>query len=262
MKLAISNIAWSAAYDHDMYDHLQKCGFSAIEIAPTRIFPEAPYDQCEAVKDWADKLQDEHNLVVASMQSIWYGRSEKLFADAEQRKTLSDYTKKAIDFAQACGSKNLVFGCPKNRNLDEGMTDAAAHDFFTEIAEYALQHQTCIGMEANPAIYNTNYVNTTKEALALVESVNNQGFLLNFDLGTVIENNEDLSVLEGKGHLINHVHISEPHLKKIEHRSLHHQLADILRSEQYTGYVSIEMGTQDNLDDVYEVIDYVQEIFG
>lgn len=54
-----------------------------------------------------------------SMQSIWYGRTEKLFGTEEERNLLLDYTKSAVDFAAAIGCKNLVFGCPKNRCIPE-----------------------------------------------------------------------------------------------------------------------------------------------
>ena len=46
---------------------------------------------------------------VASMQSIWYQRTEKLFGSEAERETLLSYTKQAIDFAEAAGCPNLVF---------------------------------------------------------------------------------------------------------------------------------------------------------
>ena len=45
-------------------------------------------------------------------------------------------------------------------------------------------------MEANPAIYNTNYINTTQEALDLIREVGSDGFRLNLDVGTMLENGE------------------------------------------------------------------------
>ena len=35
------------------------------------------------------------------MQSIWFGRQERLFGSEEEREILIDYTKKAVDFAVA-----------------------------------------------------------------------------------------------------------------------------------------------------------------
>lgn len=115
MKLSISNIAWSPQVDDEMYRFLQESGYSGIEIAPTRLFPDAPYAHCGEAQAFAVWLKETYGLAVSSMQSIWYGRKEKLFGTVEDRLVLTEYTKKAIDFASQIGCGNLVFGCPKNR---------------------------------------------------------------------------------------------------------------------------------------------------
>ena len=38
-----------------------------------------------------------------------------------------------------------------------------------------------LAMEANPPIYNTNYINTDSEAFALVKKIDSKGFLVNLD---------------------------------------------------------------------------------
>ena len=194
------------------------------------------------------------------MQSIWYGRTESLFGSGEEREALIRYTKKAIDFAGATGCKNLVFGCPRNRNVSDGADPLTALSFFKELGDYALESGTVLAMEANPPIYNTNYINDTKAALDLIEKVGSKGFLLNLDVGTMIENNESVSVLEGRDHLINHVHISEPGLKAIEKRDLHKELITFLKETGYDGYVSIEAGRQDDTGKLKEMMEYVRSL--
>ena len=262
MKLSISNIGWAADNDSAVYELMKKCGFSGLEIAPTRIFPEQPYDKLYEAKSWAKQMKDEFVFTIPSMQSIWFGRQEKLFGSDEERKVLVDYTRKAIDFAEAVGCKNLVFGCPRNRNLPEGADASVSIDFFKELGDYAATHNTVVGMEANPSIYNTNYINDTKSALELVEQVDSVGFKLNLDVGTMIENGEPVEVLKGKEHLINHVHISEPGLKPIENRQLHRELAHLLRGSNYQGFVSIEVGKQDDINELEKMLQYVSSIFG
>ena len=51
MKLSISNIAWSTEHDNTMYQFLKDNGFDGLEIAPTRIFPEKPYEHLSEAKD-------------------------------------------------------------------------------------------------------------------------------------------------------------------------------------------------------------------
>lgn len=261
MRLSISNIAWQATDDSVIYGLMKKYGYSGLEIAPTRIFPDVPYDRISEARKWAQIMKLEHGFVVPSMQSIWYGRQEKMFGTPEERSILMHYTKKAINFAEIIGCKNLVFGCPRNRNFPEGADVSLADEFFKEIGDYAIEHNTVIGMEANPPIYNTNYINTTIEALQLVEKVNSKGFLLNLDVGTMIQNGEVIENMAGKVKFINHVHISEPGLKMIEKRELHRTLKMMLEKENYQGYVSIEMGKTDELQKIENVMNYVKEIF-
>lgn len=262
MKLSISNIAWSPQWDKEMYRFLQKSGYTAIEIAPTRLFPEAPYEHCSEAQTFAVWLKDTYGLSVSSMQSIWYGRKEKLFGTAEDRQMLTEYTKKAIEFASQMGCGNLVFGCPKNRWVEKEELKESAESFFKELGDYAYKKGTVLAMEANPPIYNTNYINTDSEAFALVKKIDSKGFLVNLDLGTMIENEEALSVIIEDINLINHIHISEPNLKNIEERPIHYEIAEVLRKKAYTGYVSIEMGLQENVQVTKRVIEYVREIFG
>ena len=141
--------------------------------------------------------------------------------------------------------------------------------FFKEIGDYAASQQAVIGMEANPAIYQTNYINTTQEAIQLIQEVASDGFRLNLDIGTMIENKERVEVLEKNVSLISHVHLSEPFLKPIvtsvDRRGFHGELAAFLRENNYQGYVSVEMGkTEDGVDRIAlldEILAYGREMF-
>lgn len=272
-NLAISNIAWEPAEDGAVYALMRKYGFSGLEIAPTRIFETAPYEDLGAVRTWRREFAKKEGFAIPSMQSIWFGRTEKLFADEAQRQVLLDYTKKAVDFAEAAECANLVFGSPKNRALPDRADRAAWQQgicFFQEIGAYASARQTVVGMEANPAIYNTNYINTTREACDLIREVSSDGFRLNLDTGTMLENQEPVEVLEGSAGLIHHVHISEPFLKPVvtdlDRRLFHGELAAFLRENGYQGYVSVEMGRMDDAQSRLSVLDeilaYGREMFG
>jgi sugar phosphate isomerase/epimerase len=262
MRLSISNIGWGADNDAVVYDRMREYGYAGLEIAPTRIFPESPYEKLKEAESWAKELNVKDGFVVPSIQSIWFGRQEKLFGSEEERQALVDYTKKAVCFAEVIGCKNLVFGCPRNRSLPEDADSSVAIAFFRELGDYAAKHRTVIGMEANPPIYNTNYINDTKSALELIEQVGSEGFQLNLDVGTMIQNGEAVEDLIGKVCFINHVHISEPGLKLIAERELHQKLMKLLTKEDYQGFVSIEMGKRETVTEIEQTLKYVKEIFG
>lgn len=262
MKLSISNIGWAVEQDEAVYSIMKEHGYEGLEIAPTRIFPEKPYDRLNQASVWADELKQQFGFIVSSMQSIWYGRQEKLFGTEEERNVLIDYTKRAIDFASVIRCNNLVFGCPKNRFIPKEANPDLGIMFFKTIGDYAADKHTVIGIEANPSIYNTNYINDTAAALKLIEAVNSPGFLLNLDVGTMIQNGETVDELKGKVKFINHVHISEPKLRVVERRDMHQKLRDILVTEDYQGFVSVEMGKTGDLQILENVLGYVKEIFG
>ena len=257
--LSISNIAWSAEYDADMFKYLKELCFSGLEIAPTRIYPEAPYDHISEAKDWAAEVKEFYGLTIPSMQSIWYGHQEKVVGDAADRTILVDYTKKAILFAEAIGCKNLVFGNPRNRDTNDLAGDyPVAIEFFKEIGDFSLDHHTTIAIEPNPTIYNTRFLNYTEQAVEMAYKSRSEGNKVNVDLGTIIYNEEDINYLAKIPEYINHVHISEPGLKPIEHRDLHKQLFEVLKQIDYKRFVSIEMGNCNDTQKVIEIMNYLK----
>lgn len=255
MKLSISNIAWTSKYDSEMYQFLQQNKFEGLEIAPTRIFPDNPYDRLEEAKEFAGMLKQKYNLEISSMQSIWYGRTENIFASDADRKSLLDYTKKAILFSEVIGCHNLVFGNPKNRNMPDRKFMDIAVSFFSEIGEYAKNHNTVIALEPNPPFYNTNFINTTSESFEFCKMIDNKGLRVNVDLGTSINYGEDMSFINKNIDLVNHIHISEPMLAVIKKRKLHKALNNL----NYDRYISIEMKDCGDIDTVKGVVSYIRE---
>ena len=263
MKISASNIGWKKEYDPQMYKWMNEHGIDGLEIAPTRIFADVPYDHVKEAADWALSLYNEFGLKISSMQSIWYGRTESIFGSEEERNILLEYTKKAIDFAHAIRCKNLVFGCPRNRNMPDGANEETAVDFFITLGEYAYQNDTVLAMEANPPIYNTNFCNTTSDAINFIKRVGSKGFLLNLDVGTMIANAEKTDILKNTqdiAKMINHVHISEPGLEKIQRRQLHEDLMEFLKDMAYQRYISLEVKTQDSPKSAQDMLEYILKI--
>lgn len=259
MKLSISNIAWSEESDLEMYGFLKDSGFSGLEIAPTRIFKNQPYENLQEAKDFSFFLKKEFKLEVSSMQSICFGKNEAIFGSEEERKSISDYVKKSIDFAQSIGCKNLVFGSPKNRIIGENQ-DEVAIDFFKELGNYATSKDTILALEPNPEIYGTNFINTTNQAFDFVKQIDSDGLKVNFDFGTFLYNEEKLNDIEKNIQWINHIHISEPYLELIQKREIHEKLINMLIKNEYINYVSIEMKNLNSLESVKNTILYLKQL--
>jgi sugar phosphate isomerase/epimerase len=260
MKLSISNIAWSAEHDLEMYDFLKENSYSGLEIAPTRILPELPYQRLSEAKQFQLFLETDYNLKISSIQSICFGKNEPVFGSAQERKIIFDYVKEAIDFASAISCNNVVFGSPKNRIIHENQWDIAL-DFFGQLGDYAASKNTVLAIEPNPTIYGTNFINTTPEAFDFVKQVNSKGLMVNLDFGTCLNNSESLSDIKDNLHLVNHIHISEPYLEEVQEREAHDELSKMLQKMNYDNFVSIEMKNLNSIALVKNKIQYVKQLF-
>lgn len=260
MKISVSNIGWTKEYDDEMYKYISDSKLNGVEIAPTRIIENEPYEKNEQAVKFATKIKENYNLEISSMQSIWYGKQGSIF-DKKDAEMFIEYTKKAINFANDINCKNLVFGCPKNRNMPEGKTINDILYFFKELGDYAEKKKTTVAIEPNPTIYGTNFLNTTREAMEFVRSIDSNGIKVNVDLGTIIENKETLEQIKNNIDLVNHIHISEPNLEVVKKRTIHKELANMLRKLDYKEYISIEMKNTGNINDIKKTIEYVKSIF-
>lgn len=264
MKLCISNIAWESVHDNDMYRRLHSMGIDGIEIAPTRIFARNPYGTLEDASKWAKRLYENYGLCVPSIQSIWYGHSEKLFGSENERRELLSCTKKAVEFAKAVGSGNIVFGCPSNRDGYKNKQDnyKIALAFFRDIGMFADGYGVNIGIEANPEIYHTDFLNKTSEAILFVKDVGQERIKVNLDTASLIYYNESCNLLKDAVALISHVQISEPGMLPVSERILHIELKECLEKADYDGYISLEMGKNVSLSQVLKSMKYVKDVFG
>ena len=94
-------------------------------------------------------------------------------------------------------------------------------------------------------------MNDTASAIDFIKTVDSSGIMLNLDVGTIIENDENLEVVEKNFHLVHHVHISEHYLNVLEKRcDLHKKLRRILDKHNYSGFVSIEMKKGSDIKDI------------
>ena len=243
--------------NEEMYSLMRDTGYTGLEIAPTKFFPDHPYDHGEEFRALCADLAGRFGISVCSMQSILYGMDQNLF-DAEGAEQLLEYLDKASEFGGEAGGCNLVFGCPRNRSMPEGRTWEDAVPFFEKAAAAAVRHGCVLALEANPPMYGTNFVNNSEEVFRFVRMV--PDLKVNLDLGTIIDRNDDMDTVRENIGLVNHIHISEPGLVPIQKREEHRELAAILKESDYSGFVSIEMKLTDP-DTVMRAMEYVREIF-
>jgi sugar phosphate isomerase/epimerase len=252
MKLAMSNIAWAPDERLRAYGEMADAGFTGLEIAPGLYFhasddPFVPDNAAatEALAEIAD-----HGLEFVSMQSLLFGvEGAGLFDGDDARAALVKGMNRAIDLAGRFGIPNIVFGSPAQRRVPEGMPMvqalSEAGEVFRALGERAKAAGTRITIEANPAAYGTNFLNTLEEARAFVAEVNHPAIAAILDLGAMHMNgsfDEVPGEIEALMPKLNHVHVSEPELAPApaEPEGLAAVLS-ALAKHGYTKAVSIEM---------------------
>lgn len=263
-KLAVSNIAWSPEEDEAALDLLRDEGVALIEVAPPRIWKDPSAAKEPEVRAWAQALRD-RGLAVSSFQALLFGRPDLLlFGSAEARSACLEYLKAIADLAGWCGAGPLVFGSPKNRARG-GRTHAEAfkiaREFFSELGDHCRSRGCAVVLEANPADYGCDFIQTLAEAEDLVGFVGNPGFGLHLDTGGLSLSGEALSAAVVPR--LAHVHASQPNLADFASPDAVHRIAArALQAGGYAGVVAIEMRRPERgLEGVREAIRHVRGLY-
>ena len=84
---------------------------------------------------------------------------------------------------------------------------------------------------------------------------------VNIDMGTIIHNGENPHLVKTYKTVVNHIHISRPHLAVIEPCREYRTLKKVLGKTDYDGYISIEMKNTGDLQTVVEKVRWLKEFF-
>lgn len=268
MKLAISNIAWRAQDDQDVYALLREFGIGVIEVAPTRIVPDWNAATVEAAQAFRAHIEGE-GLTCSSLQSLLFGLPAlNLFGDDQIRRDLARQLDLVADFGVALGARAFVFGSPKNRDrgsLSDKEAFAVAAEFFAGIGEAYARRDVCLCLEANPTQYGCNFVTDSAAAAALVRAVASPGFRLHLDAACMHLAGEDgARAIESCADILAHFHISEPFLKDFARPEVDHRaLASALRTIGWDKPISVEMrATDDPPRTIRDTLSRVIELYG
>ena len=120
-----------------------------------------------------------------------------------------------------------------------------AAEVFRQLGDRAAQAGTRITIEANPAAYGTNFLNTLDEVIDFVSAADHPAIAVILDLGAMHMNGAFDAVPDALPRIspkLNHVHVSEPELAPAPADP--ERLSPVLKALDHEGYakaVSIEM---------------------
>jgi sugar phosphate isomerase/epimerase len=268
MKLAVSNIAWPAELDAEVFVFLAANGVTGLEVAPTRVWPQWQGISPASVREFRHVVEA-GGLRISSLQSILFQKAElSLFGTDQDRRAMEDHLRLCADLAADLGAECMVFGAPRNR--DRGLTPEAfafgiAQRFFGQVGAYCAERGVCVGFEANPAEYKCNFATDSGAAARLVRAVGSSGFRLHLDTACLHLAGEDATqaICENTS-ILRHFHVSEPFLGDFSAPvAAHVGAAAALRNVNYDHWVALEMRTADPpLPSLEQAIRFVRGIYG
>jgi D-psicose/D-tagatose/L-ribulose 3-epimerase len=250
LNLSVSNIAWPAELDEEALALVRTAGITAVEVAPTRIWPgwvgASAAAGAEVAGDFAQR-----GFCVSSLQAILFGKPEcQLLGSDNDRQSLFDHLVLCADLAAGLGAAHLVFGAPRNRALcgkSEADAFGIACEFFRTVGPYFETRGLCLCLEPNPPEYGCEFVIDSSQASRLVRAVDSGGFRLHLDTGCMRLVGEDpFHAIRAHADILGHFHVSEPFLGSFDDPAVaHRQVSKALEEVSYSNWVTLEMRATD-----------------
>ena len=245
MKLSVSNIALPA-YDHARYfPRLEEMSFEGVEVAPSRVWRETwtALKSVEVTK--YRKSVENAGLTVVGLHSLFFDHPELgLFKGSEISRLTLDYLVHLSGVCRDLGGKTIVFGSPPARrrgNLSLIEAEAEVIDFFGTLCSQISHHGTCFCLEPLAA-NESDFVNSARDAIRMANAVNDQAFQVQFDAKALTAAGEvNQEIFSQAGLKLVHYHVNEPDLGVLSSGVVdHEEIAALLRSVNYDGFVSLE----------------------
>jgi len=226
---------------------IRKAGYSGIEIAPFTLAEDPAAITAGKRREYRAIIESEGlrfaglHWLLAAPEGLHVTTPDKAL-----RERSWDYLLKLIDLCADLGSGGvLVFGSPKQRGLNGGLTAAEATRYFVEglagAAPHAAGRGATILVEAlSPG--QTGVVNTLEQAAAIVHQIGSPGVRTMFDTHNAVDETEPHAVLVDRYFdLIRHVHVNEMDGRHPGTGTYDFQpILEVLHRRGYSGWISLE----------------------
>ena len=269
MRLAISNIAWDRAEDDVVVDLLQRHGIDAVDLAPGKYFPDPEAATTGDIDDVARWWHD-RGFEITGMQALLFGTTGlNVFGDAQSQSRLLQRLDAVCRIAAGLGGRRLVFGSPRQRDrgaLSDVDAGTVATDFFRRAGDIAAAHEVVVCLEPNPVRYGCNFLTDSEAAAAMVRRIAHPAIRLQFDLGSLTINGEDVAVVVPDCRdLIGHIHLSEPDLAPLGDSATDHaRAAAVIREHLPDLVAAIEMNataTETHPESIARALEVAQRFY-
>ena len=202
---------------------INKKKINYIELPIPKISPEYKYE-IHKLKKIKNKFK-KYNVKISSVQAVFFKRDNLNIFNVDKHEEILKHLEKVFRISKFFGAKNVIFGSPKNRVMNNKISkeknEKIAIKIFSQISNLAKKYNLTICLEPNSKIYQCNFVNNLKEAVNITKKVMKKNFLINADTGNIFLEKDNCNIGINKK-LIANIQISEKNLISISKGHINH----------------------------------------
>lgn len=270
MKFAICNELFEGWDFGRICGYAASVGYQGIEIAPytlpvsVREFPEAARSQMrKAASDAGIEIVGLH-WVLAKTEGFHISHP-----DTSVRDSTVDYLSELIKLCGDLGGRIMVFGSPKQRSVEEGLTYQQAWDLakdtFMRLRKPLAQSDVTFCLEPlGPQ--ETNFMNTADEALRMVGEIGDPNIQLLLDVKAMSTESRNMGdIIRSSAGYVKHFHANDANLRGPGFGDTDFRpVVEALREIRYDGWVSVEVFdfSPDPETIASKSMEYLKQVFG
>ncbi|MBI2433804.1 MAG: sugar phosphate isomerase/epimerase [Candidatus Hydrogenedentes bacterium] len=228
-------------------DYVKSVGYDGLEVAP---FTLAQYvtDVPASTRAEIVRRAAQADLDILGIHWVFVGPEgvHLTHPDPDVRGYTAQYLIDLVRFCADIGGGIIVFGSPKQRNVEEGVTYEQAFTYARETFEKAMpvceQRGVTICMEPLTHL-ETNFCQSAAETVKLIEAVDHPNFRLILDTKAMaFEKEERPALIRKYASYLRHYHANDENMEgpgfgAVEFAPIFQALNDI----EFDGYVSVEV---------------------
>ncbi len=269
MKFAICNETWQNTPIETVCAAVKSHGYDGIEIAPFTL-KDDPSDLTEADAQHVAKVASDAGLEVVGLHWLLVkppGLHITTDDDAVRDRT-TEFLKHLAHLCKAMGGRVMVFGSPKQRNLEPGVTYEHAFDraaeVFRAVSETAGPLGVTLALEPlGPE--EGDFMVTADETEKIIAAVDHPACRLHLDVKAMSTESDPIpQVIRDHADTLAHFHANDPNRRGPGTGKVTYEpIVSALHDASYDGFVSVEVFdyTPDADTIARDSIAYLRQVF-
>lgn len=248
MKFGICNEIFQEWNDFArMCDYIKDVGYDGVEIAPFT-FAENVCDISTQTRKEIVARAKECDVEIIGLHWLLVGPDGMHITtpDKATRDRTAEYLKSLVDCCAELGGTRMIFGSPKQRNLEDGQSYEEAfgnaRGVFEQIVPKLEEYGITFCLEQLSS-QETNFCQTAEQTVALIDAVDHPNFQLILDTKAMVD--EPLGragTIEKYADYLCHYHANDVNLKGPGFGDVDFApIFDALKKIEYDQYVSVEV---------------------